>query len=288
MHLLKTSILTLIVLTAQQSIAQDNVFKLDEKYPIEANGTIYMDTDDANVRIMGSDRKDVRVNIYRKLTRKGIVFGDESFEVEIKPRGGNLYIKDIQQQVSIGVMGYMSEEYEIKIEAPNTVNLDVDGDDDDYTIRDINGSIAMDLDDGDARLIGCSGSSFDFRLDDGDLEMDEARGSLRISVDDGDVQINNAKLNEIDAIADDGDIEIATTLVDNGNYSFRADDGDIILTVLGGGGTFHIYHDDGRVSASQAFRVLKQEDDETKLQLGDGNATVKVRADDSNVRLREI
>ena len=135
MNLIKTSLLTAGVLLSQFGMAQDDTFKLDESYQIDKQGTIYLDSDDANVRIMGSDRNDVHVKIFRKVTRKGMVFGNESFEVQVKPRNGNLYIQDIQQQVSVGVVGYIREEYEITIEAPNSVNLDINGDDDDYDIN---------------------------------------------------------------------------------------------------------------------------------------------------------
>jgi hypothetical protein len=250
------------MLFAQLVMAQDGVFNLDENYEIGDKGTIYLDTDDANIRIKGSDRKDIHVKIFRKVTRKGVVFGNDSFEVEIRPRNGNLHIRDIQQQVNVGVIGYMSEEYEILIETPLHVNLDIDGDDDDYEIQNINGSITMDVDDGDARLTNCGGDSFEFDFDDGDLIMDKAQGSLRLSLDDGDVNIRNAAFTSIEVTGDDGDIEIATSLSDDGDYSFRLDDGDLELTVLKGGGTFHIYHDDGHVSASQVFNIKVEEEDE--------------------------
>lgn len=276
------------MLFAQMGMAQDGVFNLDENYEIGDQGTIYLDTNDANIRIKGTDRKDVHVKIYRKVTRKGVVFGKESFEVEIRPRNGNLHIRDIQQQVTVGVIGYMTEEYEILIESPRHVNLDIDGDDDDYEIQNINGSIIMDVDDGDARLTNCGGDSFEFDFDDGDLIMDEARGSLNLSMDDGDVNIRNAAFTSMNVSSDDGDIEIATSLEDDGDYSFRLDDGDLELTVLKGGGTFHIYHDDGHVSASQAFNIKVEEDDETILELSSGTAHVKMRTDDASIRLRSM
>ncbi len=288
MSLVKTSIISLGVLFANISLAQNDVFKLNENYKIKNQGTIYLDTDDADVHIKGSDRKDVHVKIYRKIIRKGIVFGKESFEVEVNLRNGDLYIRDLQQQVNVGIIGYMSEEYEIFIESPSHVSLDIEGDDDDYDIYNINGSIAMNVDDGDARLVNCGGDRFDFDFDDGDLTMNQARGSLRLSFDDGDVTIKNAAFTKIDASADDGDIEIATSLADDGYYSFRIDDGDIDLTVLSGGGTFHIYHDDGHVSASRAFEIKVEEDDETKLKLNNGSARVKMRTDDASVRLRSM
>lgn len=288
MNLIKTSLLIFGLLLLRQSIAQDDIFTLDENYPLSEKGTIYLNSDDANVRIIGSERTDVHVKIYRKITRKGVVFGKESFAVEVKSRNGNLYIQDIQQNVNVSIVGYMREEYEITIETPDHANLDIKGDDDDYDIRSVNGSIAMDIDDADAKLTNCGGDSFDFDFDDGDLTMDQARGSLRLSLDDGEVTIKNAAFESMDVTADDGDIEIATELKDNGSYSFRMDDGDIDLTVLKGGGTFQIYHDDGHISASQAFNIKVKEDDETEFELNAGNARVKMRTDDASVRLRSI
>jgi hypothetical protein len=288
MNLLKTTLLVLGICTTQLTIAQDNVFKLDENYKIKDHGTVHLNTDDAKVTIQGSERPDVHVKIYRKITRKGVVYGKESFEVEVSERNGDLYIRDIQQQVNVTIVGYMSEEYEILIESPKHVNLDIEGDDDDYEIGSINGRITMNIDDGDATLTNCGGDSFKFDFDDGDLKMDKASGSLKLSLDDGDAMIRNAKFTNINVTADDADIDIATSLDDDGDYSFRMDDGNIDLTILAGGGSFQIYHDDGRVSASQAFDVQVEEDDETRLQLDNGSARIKIHTDDASIRLKSI
>jgi hypothetical protein len=59
----------------------------------------------------------------------------------------------------VGVVGYYSEEYRIEIEVPIGVSLKVRGDDGDYYIKNISGSVLLDLDDADAELAGCTGDN---------------------------------------------------------------------------------------------------------------------------------
>ncbi|MEM7109052.1 MAG: DUF4097 family beta strand repeat-containing protein [Bacteroidota bacterium] len=279
---MKILITTAIMFLSMCTIAQDDEFKLNGNYPISPSGTIEMWSSDAEVTIKGTDRKDVSVNIYRKVTVKGVSFGDRDFKVEVFEDNGNLVIKE-RTRGSISMMGYRREEYTIDIEAPKSISLNIEGDDDDYLIQDIGGSIALDIDDGDADLRNCSGNDFDFDFDDGDIRMDGGSGRMRVRSDDGDVSVRNASFTEVEVNMDDGDIEIETSLADNGNYFFRSNDGGIYLDVSQGGGEFLIYHEDSRVSFSGDFEVYRDDEDETRLRSRTGNARVKMRVDDGRV-----
>jgi len=264
-------------------IAQDT-YELDEKYDVNLNGTISLNTDDAEISILGTNRSDVHLKVYRKVTTKGFVWGEKDFYVEVSSSNGNLTIKDVQKG-STSIMGYYKEEYKIDIEVPLGVSLDINGDDDDYLIRNIAGSIYLDIDDGDAKLVNCTGDDFDFDLDDGDIMMDKGAGSLRVKADDGDVEIKNAQFTSIQARLDDGDLLIETSLAENGDYQISADDSDISLNITSGGGTFEIRHDDSRVRTNGDFNILIDKENYTELQLAKGNATVKVRVDDASISL---
>ncbi len=289
---IKSSIASLLFVPLLVGVtqAQDETYKLDEVYKISPTGKIELQTDDANVRITGTDRKDVHVYIYRKVIVRGIKFGNKrEFEVEVMERGGDLVIREKEWGgYSVMSMGYQREEYEVTIEAPASVSLEIKGDDDDYVVRNVDGSIVMNIDDGDIDISNCDGNHFEFDLDDGDLEMDGGGGFLYVRSDDGDVAISDAKFNEISANLDDGDILIETTLENNGDYTFRVDDGSIDLRVLGGGGEFEIRHDDARVISSDDFTLIEKDDNETILKLSNGNARVRMRADDSRVRLSRL
>jgi hypothetical protein len=281
-------ILVAIAATATAQTTKTGDFKLDQNYKVDAKGTIELRSSDAKVFITGSIRKDVHVKVNRHVDAKGIVMGEKEFSVEVEEVGGNLRIDERQSSTTVGVVGYYNEEYRIDIEAPVGVSLRIRGDDGNYTIKMINGSIDLDLDDADVDLIGCKGEQFTFRLDDGGLKMDEARGALEVSIDDADIEIMNAKLTSIDAKIDDGDFIVQTTLADNGNYFIDSQDGSIIFTVAGGGGKFDIRHDDASVRADAAFTEVEDSEDRSRYTLGIGTAKVDIRADDARVKLAKL
>ncbi len=267
---------------------KDGDYHLDKEFDLSASGTIELSSSDAKVSITGSDRKTVHLKVDRTVTTKGLFFGSDEFALEIDNSGGNLRIRERSSSSNHGIVGYYNEEYEITIEAPWGASLVIKGDDGDYTIRSINGSIAMGVDDGDIDLMGCKGSIFKFRLDDGNLNMDQGRGAIEIDTDDGDVRIRNAHFTSIIANVDDGDLIIETSLANNGNYNIRAQDGMVSMIVTGGGGAFNVRHDDARVIAEGGFDVHEKSESFTSLTLPNGSAKIDIRADDARIRLSKV
>lgn len=260
-------------------------FHLDKEYKIDPAAVIRLSSSDAKVFITGSSRSTARVKIDREVTSKGVIFGEEKFNVEITESDDGLSIKEKAGSTHVGMIGYYNEEYTINIEAPTGVSLVIRGDDGDYFIKEVNGSIELDLDDADVELTGCKGNTFKVQLDDGDLIMDTARGTLELDVDDADVKIRSAAFEKIIADIDDGDFIVETSLSDNGDYDITAQDGLVSMTVLGGGGKFDIRHDDARVIAEGSFDTVEKSENRTRLTLANGNANVSIRADDARVRL---
>ncbi|MDH5476304.1 MAG: DUF4097 domain-containing protein [Cyclobacteriaceae bacterium] len=287
---MKTTIqLFILFIISTTALAQDNGnIDIDKTYDINQKGTLYLKSDDADVSITGTDRKDVHVKIHRRYVEKGIVMGERDFKVEITERSGDLYIEDFEQSGTITIVGYMNEHYEITIEMPKTISLNIKGDDDDYHIKNINGKIRMNVDDGDARFTNCKGSYFDFDFDDGDIVMDVGSGELKLALDDGDFEVEKADFSKVNASVDDGDINIKTSLDNNGTYSFTIDDGSVELTVLSGGGEFTIYHDETSISTIGEFNKTSDYDNKSILNLSKGTANVKIRSDDGQIRLKAM
>src|SRR5688572_24901049 len=186
---MKNLILCFLLLNFTSTIlAQDGSFNLDKEYKISKSGTIELSSTDAKVFITGSNRTTAHVKIERNVISKGWTSERGEFSVEVGENNGNLTIRERQTSSNISV-GYYREEYKIEIEAPPGVSLRVRGDDGDYFIKNINGSISLSLDDADAELSDCKGDHFNFRLDDGDIRMDKGRGTLEIDGDDADIEI---------------------------------------------------------------------------------------------------
>jgi hypothetical protein len=260
-------------------------YHLDQTYKMDSKGTITLNSSDANVFITGSNRSDVHVKIDRVVETRGFVFGDAEFSIDVSEASGNLSIRERRSSNSIGVVGSIYEKYTITVEAPAGVSLVLRGDDGDYYVKTVHGSMDINVDDADVELTSCQGSNFKFRLDDGDIKMDEGKGTLDVEADDADVIIKNARFTSINADMDDGDFLVETSLTDGGDYFINSQDGLISLTVLGGGGKFDIRHDDARVITTGGFVQEEESENRTKLALASGTARVDIRADDARIKL---
>jgi hypothetical protein len=278
-------------LFAYSAFAQDQQevgdFHLEKEYKMSATGKISLKCSDAKVYVTGSTRSTAHIKIDRQVESKGLFFGNREFSVDINEADGNLDIKE-RSQGSVGMVGYYHVKYTITIEVPQGASLKVDGDDGDYFLTSVNGKIDMNLDDADVNLTSCKGNDFRFKLDDGDIKMDQGTGSIEIDGDDADIEIRNASFSSLQADVDDGDFVIETSIADNGKYSIDAQDGLISFTVLSGGGTFEIRHDDSRVTADDKFKLEEKSDNRTRFALASGNAQVSLRADDARVKLSQL
>ncbi len=263
----------------------DNEFHLDKSYTVSKTGTIKLSTDDADVFIEGSDRNDIHVKIDRVIESRGIHWGNKEFDISVELIDGDIIIRD-REWGNRSMVGYIREEYTIHIEAPASMLLDIKGDDGDYEIAFMAGDVRIVADDGNIFLNHCTGSSTYFDLDDGDVVMEGGRGKLSVNMDDGDIEISNASFSSINMDIDDGDVELHTSLDDNGEYIFHIEDGRLMLSIINGGGEFDIRHDDGNIRYDSSFKLIDEDDDFAILILPGGNASIKVRGDDTSVSLR--
>lgn len=281
-NILPLLLLTLIPFISQAQKTHD--FHLDETYAISANGSLELSADDADVTIIGENRSDVHVKIDYMVMTKGLEWGNREFRVDVNTEGGDLSIKEYRKS-NTTTMGFVSSEYTIVIKAPYGVSLDINGDDDDYSISSIAGNISINADDADVELKNCTGNDFFFDLDDGDIKMDQGKGMLKARMDDGDIEIVNGAFEEIDYRSDDGHLALETSIGPNALFRFGGDDSDFDIVITQGGGTFTINHDNGRIAYDNNFRLVDKEEDRIELSLTGGRAKVIFSGDDINVSL---
>lgn len=283
--------LLLLILTCcySQAIANEvktYEYKLDKIYKIAPDGTLDLKTSDADISIVGSNRKDVHIKVYRSVTIKGVfTSSEEHFKIEVEEFDGDLVIRENNRSFKAGLLVYSEEIYKVSIELPMGVNLKLRGDDDDYDISSVNGNINLDVDDGDVILDDCQGNKFDITIEDGDIEMSGGNGSLWLSLDDGNLRARNCNFNDVEVRANDGDIKLETSISSNGSYNVKTDDGNIDLRIKEGGGEFEVRHDDGRVRASSDFQTAYSGENKHKFKLAGGTAKVFVRTNDGRVNL---
>jgi len=284
MKLILAALFTFSAIAASAQ-TKDGIYQMDKDYEMSPKGTLKLISSDAKVYITGSSRTNAHVKIYRQVTTKGVVFGQEEFSVDVVAENGNVSIRERSNSTVVGMIGYHYEKYEINLELPQGASLDVRGDDGDYRIRNIDGTMTIDVDDADVEISACRGDDFRFRLDDGDIVMDGGKGRLDIDADDADVQISAAAFTYVVANVDDGDLNIETSLAENGEYLIDAQDGLVAMTITGGGGKFDIRHDDSRVTTEGDFQQVDRSENRTMLTLAKGTARVDIRSDDARVKL---
>lgn len=282
-----TTLSIILFATVQLKAQDDGEYHLDRVYQMDSEGTLYLRSEDANVRITGSDRSDVRVVIDRIEDIKGISNRRRDFDMEIEEVSGDLYVTEKNRsssRVTFGISVYRLE-YDISIELPRNASLKIDGEDDDYVIRSVNGSISIDVEDGDIELLNCESKDFEITLEDGDLKLDGGYGELYVDVEDGDLDIRNGQFEGVEITTEDGDLMIETTLADGGFYDIDGEDATIEFVVLGGSGQFDISRDDARVNASDAFKLIRDTERRITYELGSEGAEVSIRTKDGRVRL---
>ena len=111
--------------TNSASAQKEGEFHLDKNYNISSNGTLHLDSEDAEVRITGSSRSDVHVKIDRVQTVRGFSSGRTEFNVEVENRGGDLYITERERGGVRVQMGSIRTDYTIDIELPESVSIRV-------------------------------------------------------------------------------------------------------------------------------------------------------------------
>jgi len=260
-------------------------YDLDETYPINKDGILTLYSEDAEVQITGSDRKDVHLVVWKRLTISGTfeIMEKDSFSFDVEETDGNLFIRENSGGISMSGSIYMREEYTITIDAPSGISLKLRGSDDTYSVNNIDGYISMRLDDGNAKIRDCDGDKFSLEVDDGELEMIGGNGQLDAFICDGKMKFDRGNFSSIEAACDDGELEIITSLSRDGSYRLDAEDGKIIFNVLDGGGDFIVHYEDGKARASKNYEAVDKDEGFRHWRLPGGKASVRASLSDGSI-----
>ncbi len=283
---MKSAITLFILIAAAVAVHSQSEFHLEETYQISNRGTLFLDSEDAEITITGTDRSDVYVKIDRIVKVKGVSTRNyQRFDFEVVERNGDLILKEKSESRINFMIGSISEDYTIELLVPTDISLNLEGEDDDYYIDNLGGELVIASEDGDANVRNYHGASFEFNTEDGDLVLEGGSGSIHIESEDGNVVVNNGQFDEIDVETEDGDVEFTTTLSNNGYYLFKTEDGDMELNFTGGEGTIEIIHDDSDIRTTEGFELVRDSEEKTVVKWGSGNSKVKVITEDGSIRI---
>ena len=270
------------------SAAQEKRYDLDETYPIDPSGLLTLYSDDAEVTIKGSDREEIRLVVHREYKYKKFPKRDDyrDFFIEVELDQDEIIIREKKDSNGSGIYWVNERTYTITLEIPRGMDLKLYGDDDDYLVENISGSISLDAEDGDAEFKHCTGNKFNFRMDDGTVYLSDGNGRLNLRGEDGDFMIENGHFEEVDARIDDGTLYLSTEIYDDGDYELRTEDGEIDLEMLAGGGEITVRLSDGDVRWGKEFDVREDREHKVRLYHPAGSAHIYIDTDDGDISVK--
>lgn len=225
------SILYMCGILISSLLATQQVYNYEGNHKIEEGKTLHLNSNDAEVTIKGTDRKDVFIEIHREAT--GNASNSEEFTFDIEEREGDLYISEKRVKDLNKMLSYLNiKNYTIDLFVPKNVNLKIEGDDDNYDISNINKNINLDFEDGDANIYDCFTDNINLKVDDGNINLDNVEANVQLHIEDGNLITNHCNLDDFNAKIDDGDIKMNQTTCRDTKIQLQ--DGDIILDKVNG------------------------------------------------------
>ncbi|MDA8693476.1 DUF4097 domain-containing protein [Saprospiraceae bacterium] len=301
---MKLILSTSIILLFSFSLQAQYEYSYEETHAIAQDGLLTLDTEDAQVSITGTSRSDAYVKIYKKVTGKQKT--NQEFDIEYIEEDGNLTIKEKRRKSSYTTGWNTKTIYEVELGLPAGVSIDIKGEDDNYTITNINGKMKIHSEDGDIEISDCNPIRLDIHLEDGDIQLTNvntetdiqledgnikadncAFGNTALNLVDGDIKLNDVSLGTAKIITEDGNVSISVKCDSKTQVKINTEDGDIKLKTSGEGSTIGVSYQDGDVDYNSGdydliHKTKRSKELKTKKS---GEASFVISVEDGDVRL---
>jgi len=305
---MKNQFLFLILcFSASTLFGQIDKYETKGNFMIKADGTLFLETSDADISILGSDRKDVFIEVFRKVKIKSN--HEEKFSVVIKEDKGNIRLSEIisyNKKKKNNWVSYKDMDYRITIQAPHSTQLHIISEDGDIVMENMQGKLYTKIEDGDINIKACEFEHLEIYTEDGDVQMtgnitklteiyaedgrvdlDQVSGKLKATLEDGNLNLHHGILRSIDISSTDGNVQLRTALTGDGDYKIVNQDGDIMMELLDGDATFTLKHQDGNVRTSGDFQIKEKRNNKMVVTTKNANnVKVSMSTQDGDITLK--
>jgi hypothetical protein len=123
----------------------------------------------------------------------------------------------------------------------------------------------------------------------GDVELATVAGlRAQLATGSGDVTVASAELDHLEIGTGSGEVTVALDRISDGEYNVGTGSGDIVVTLPSGASVdIHAETDGGDITVDLADASFqKRDDDEVRLTVGDGAASVRLGSGNGSIRLR--
>jgi len=306
---------------------REEITKTEERtFDFNAGGKIQVIGDAGFIRVESWDKNEVYLRYTKRAwdsSRRSAEKRLEELQVEINDEPGQLSIRqtpgfeehhfnffDLFDPDRWSHSRHASRiEFELKV--PRQCHLILESDEGDITVRQIEGEVQANSDEGNLALENLSRGEVtaetdegeidcrNFQLEDYRLQLSSDEGAVRASeitarsiwaeTDEGDmvllrINAGGGKLN-----SDEGDIELETTRFDEGSWSITTDEGDVELFLPVEANTeISLESNDGNIRSDFNLERISHDDNLERRsgRLGEGRARLEIYTDEGNISLR--
>ncbi len=173
---------------------------------------------------------------------------------------------------------------------PREVNLRLETDEGKIDVKQIQGDLEIEVDEGDVRLTSIEFSDLIITSDEGDLylnDMNGSKGMLNIESDEGRIRIDNCQVEKFKVDSDEADVIVRKLIA--GSIDINTDEGDIEIDFVNlDRGTYHIATDEGDVD----LNIPQHSDFELRLETEEGmirtDFSIRIEEMDNGARVRGV
>lgn len=274
-------LLTFITFAAIYSPAQE----WRKTYSLSAKPEVRVETNDADIRVLASDRKDIEAVV----TANGYKIGPGGVSISEKQTGDRVEINVHVPSFHLFSFG-LHKSVHVELSIPRQADLDLHSGDGQITTENLNGRAALRSGDGNIQITSGKGT-FEIETGDGRVECQNIEGDLRAETKDGGIRIDGV-FTTLDLNTGDGSIDAearAGSKMASG-WSIRTGDGSVTLRLPDGfPADLDVHTGDGHITMDFPMTIesgasLKQ--NAIRGKVNGGGQLLEIKTGDGNITLR--
>ena len=259
----KLLIVSLLFLTVTALAFAD---EWNKAFPVTAKPDFRLVTDDANLNVVSSDAKEIRVNV----TTRGWKIPDDVKVVE-RQEGDHVNV-EVRMVHKDHISWGMNRSIRVDVSVPRETNLD---------LRTGDGNIVVDAVKGAAHI----------QTGDGNVDLNGLDGGLNASTGDGNLKVHG-RFDELTLHTGDGNMAVYVEQGSKatGSWILRTGDGNLDLHLPDGfSADVDAHTGDGRITSDFPISTSGQiRENELRGKLNSGGNTLELRSGDGTIRLSRM
>jgi hypothetical protein len=252
-------------------------------YALSGKPEIRVDTNDAEIRVYSSDRKDVEALV----TTRGYSISKGEVSITERQSGNRIELNIHTRNLHILSFNY-HKSVQVDLNIPKQADLDVHSGDGKIIAEDVNGNASLRSGDGDIRIENGKGV-FTIQTGDGKVECRSIEGELRADTKDGRVQVDGV-FTRLDLQTGDGSIDADARPGSKmaSGWSVRTGDGNISLGLPEGfAADLEVHTGDGHISVDLPVTVQGSvRSNAIKGKINGGGQLLEIKTGDGSVALK--